>query len=121
SILFGVPELACVINAFAIVTSEDSDTSKRLAVCLELAEGAIAPGAVETTVLREKIFTRLAEVNQDFRESIRMVPAGLEPTIEFHEKDRGPFAANDIRVKRRYIQHRLGTGGAAADAVGKDV
>jgi phenylacetate-CoA ligase len=106
SILYGTPELARIINAFALVTSEDADTSKRLAVCLELAAGESAPGADDTVTLQNRIFARLAEVNQDFRESIRMVPAGLQPTIEFHEKSRGPFAANDIRVKCRYIQQR---------------
>lgn len=35
-----------------------------------------------------------------------MVPAGFEPTIEFHAKGQGPFANNDIRVKCRYIQKR---------------
>ncbi len=108
-ILFGTPELACIINAFALVTSEDPDTSKRLAVCLELAAGARAPNVAETAALRETIFARLAEVNQDFRESIRMVPSGHQPTIEFHEKAQGPFAANDIRVKCRYIQQRPGS------------
>ena len=105
AILFGIPELACIINAFALVTSEDADSSKRLAVCLELAEKANAPCASKTTAFRDEIFTQLANVNQDFRESIRMVPPGYEPTIEFHPKNHGPFAANDIRVKCRYIQH----------------
>ncbi|MCE9591254.1 MAG: CoF synthetase [Planctomycetes bacterium] len=105
-ILYGTPDLARIINAFALVTSEGPDTSKRLAVCLELAAEACAPGAEETDALRDKVFARLAEVNQDFRESIRMVPAGHHPTIEFHEKAKGPFAANDIRVKCRYIQQQ---------------
>jgi phenylacetate-CoA ligase len=105
-VLFGIPKLAGIINAFALVTSESEDASKRLAVCLELAEGSIAPGPGEMSALRDQIFTRLTEVNQDFRESIRMVPAGLEPSIEFHKKVGGPFALNDIRVKCRYIQQR---------------
>lgn len=117
-ILYGTPELARIINAFALVTSEGADTSKRLAVCLELAAGACAPGAEETAALRERIFARLVEVNQDFRESIRMVPAGHEPTIEFHEKAAGPFAANDIRIKCRYIQQQQGPSEGAPHPVG---
>jgi len=116
-ILYSLPELARLIDAFALVTSEGADTSKRLAICLELAAGANAPDAAETSAMRDRIFARLAEGNQDFRESIRMVPAGLQPTIEFHEKARGPFAANDIRVKCRYIQHRHEPGEAPTRVV----
>jgi phenylacetate-CoA ligase len=105
-ILFGIPELARRINAFALVTSEDSAGNKRLAICLELATGMSAPDEVESLALSKAIYSRLAEVNQDFRESIRMVSAGLEPTIEFHAKAGGPFTANDIRVKCRYVQER---------------
>lgn len=103
-ILYGIPELAAIINAFALVTSEAADTSKRLTICLELATGASAPDAGKTFSLRDGIFGRLTEINQDFRESIRMVPAEHQPSIEFYKKAEGPFAANDIRVKCRYIQ-----------------
>lgn len=106
SICYGIPELAQRINAFALVTSEDASNNKHLAVCLELAEGKSAPSDEENRALRDLIYRRLTEVNQDFRESIRMVPAGYEPTIEFHAKAQGPFANNDIRVKCRYIQKR---------------
>lgn len=106
SLLYGMDDVAKNINAFAIVTSEDAGNNKHLAICLELAEGKSAPQGDAATALRDRIFQRLTEVNQDFRESIRMVPAGYEPTIEFHNKAQGPFAKNDIRVKCRYIQQR---------------
>jgi phenylacetate-CoA ligase len=106
SICYGIPELARRINAFAIATKEDTSNNKHLAICLELAENVPAPDAEETAALRDQIFRRLTEVNQDFRESIRMVPAGYEPTIEFYGKGQGEFAKNDIRVKCRYIHQR---------------
>jgi phenylacetate-CoA ligase len=107
ALLYGMPELAPIINAFALVTSEDANNNKHLSVCLELAEGAHAPtGDAELAALRDEVFNRLAQSNQDFRESRRMVPAGYEPQIEFHPKASGPFANNDIRVKCRYIQER---------------
>jgi phenylacetate-CoA ligase len=105
AILYEMVELASIINAFALVTSENADRNKRLAVCIELADSATLPAEERLGELRERIFLRLTEVNQDFRESIRMVPPGLEPCIEFHSKAAGPFAANDIRVKFRYVQH----------------
>lgn len=104
SIIYGMPDLAARINAFAIVTQEDAGNNKRLFLCLELAEGGQAPA--DAAELTARIFDRLAVVNQDYRESRRMVPSGYEPVLEFHAKQQGPFAANDIRVKCRYIQQR---------------
>jgi phenylacetate-CoA ligase len=49
------------------------------------------------------LFDAMAEVNQDFRESRRMVPSGKDPSIEFHEHGTGPFAGADIRIKREYL------------------
>src|SRR5262249_12095127 len=107
SLLYGMPKIAPIINAFALVTSEDADNNKHLTVCLELAEGAQAPTTrAELAALRKDLFDRLAESNQDFRKSLSIVPAGLEPKIEFHAKATGPFANNDIRVKCRYIQEK---------------
>ncbi len=105
-ICYSTPQIASFVDCFCIVTSEDASNNKRLAICLELAQGKSAPSEEEHRVLRDLIYRRLTEVNQDFRESIRMVPAGFEPTIEFHAKGQGPFANNDIRVKCRYIQKR---------------
>lgn len=105
-ICYGTPQIASFVDCFCIVTSEDANNNKHLAICLELARGKEAPPAEEHNALRDLVYRRLAEVNQDFRESIRMVPAGYEPTIEFHAKGQGPFANNDIRVKCRYIQKR---------------
>jgi phenylacetate-CoA ligase len=104
AILYGMAELASIINAFALVTSESADGNKRLTVCVELADGATFSDSGLLATLRERVFHRLTEVNQDFRESIRMVPAGWEPCLEFHAKATGPFASNDIRVKFRYVQ-----------------
>ena len=105
-ICYSTPQIASFVDCFCIVTSEDADNNKHLAICLELARGKEAPPAEEHQALCDLVYRRLAEVNQDFRESIRMVPAGYEPTIEFHAKGQGPFANNDIRVKCRYIQKR---------------
>jgi len=105
-ICYSTPQIASFVDCFCIVTSEDASNNKRLAICLELAQGKSAPSEEEHRALRDLIYQRLAQVNQDFRESIRMVPAGFEPTIEFHAKGQGPFANNDIRVKCRYIQKR---------------
>lgn len=102
-VLFSLPGLAERAQSFALLVSEDEKADKSLHLAVELRAG-VAEETVDAAAARERIFGRLREVNQDFRESIRMVPAGLEPTVAFHASGTGPFASHDIRLKRRYIQ-----------------
>jgi hypothetical protein len=53
--------------------------------------------------LREQVLAALGEVNQDFRESIRMVPADNRPTLKLWPFGQGPLSNQDIRIKKRYI------------------
>lgn len=101
--VFSIPELAALVDSFALLVHEDENVDKRLTIALELAAGKSAPS--NAAPLRESFLTRLKEVNQDYREAARFIPAGGEPTLEFHEPGTGPFAANDVRLKKRYIQH----------------
>ena len=68
---------------------------------LELNEGARPPADVER--LRDQVVERLAEVNQDFREAARFMPAAARPALELHAPGAGPFAGHDVRLKRRYV------------------
>ena len=53
-----------------------------------------------------KIFEKLKEVNQDYREIAGIVPKASTPLVELYEYGKGPFAINDIRLKQNYIQKR---------------
>lgn len=99
--VLSVPALAERVESFALVVFEDRDANKRLTFALELREGTEAP-AVDG--VRSAILERLAAINQDYREASRFIPAGLEPGLEFHPHSTGPFAGQDPRLKRRYIQ-----------------
>ena len=55
---------------------------------------------------QRKLIEKLAEVNQDYRESAKMIPKGGEPKLELYNFEQGPFAVNDIRLKKHYIQTR---------------
>ena len=96
-----MPELAGLVQAFALVLTADENAEKRLAIALELNEGAPPPADVEG--LRECVVERLAEVNQDFREAVSFIPAAARPTLELHPAGAGPFAGHDVRLKRRYV------------------
>jgi phenylacetate-CoA ligase len=101
-VIFRLPELASHISSFTIVTYEDEEVNKKLILCLELLEGK-NPEEYHSPTLGKKIFDELKNVNQDFRESSRMIPSGKEPVIEIHQTGNGPFANTDIRIKLKYI------------------
>ena len=101
-VVFSLPELAALVDSFALLVHEDEEVNKRLTIALELAEGKEPP--VDVPTLRAQFLSRLKEVNQDFREASRFIPPGGEPELAFHAARSGPFAANDIRLKKRYIQ-----------------
>jgi phenylacetate-CoA ligase len=101
-VVYSLPELAERVTSFALLLGEDAEANKRLALAFELVAGAEPPADADG--IGERVLARLAEVNQDFREAARFVPAGFEPTIEFHRADEGPFAGYDVRLKRTYIR-----------------
>jgi phenylacetate-CoA ligase len=99
--LFRSPDLAAGIDAFQLRTYEDEAGDKRLTLSLEMTRAAD-----EGTVRRSsgRLWDTLAEVNQDFRESRRMVPVGKPPMLELFASGAGPFGDADIRIKRNYVR-----------------
>ena len=94
------PHLGTVAN-FALHPYEDANANKRLELWLEMDAGAAMPAdrdAVTDDLLRE-----LAAVNQDFRESVKMIPAELRPTVVLYNHGESPMSGQDIRIKRRYV------------------
>jgi phenylacetate-CoA ligase len=102
--LFSVPALAPLVSSFALVTWEDDALNPRLTLAVELSAGVELPAEIEP--LRAALLEHLAAVNQDYREIRRIVPHGLEPSLELCAHGTGPFAGADVRLKRRYIQSR---------------
>jgi phenylacetate-CoA ligase len=89
------------VAQFALHPFEDSDANKRLELWLEMERGVAPPAdrdSATADVLRE-----LTVVNQDFRESVRMIQPALRPTVVFHEFGASPMSGQDVRLKRRYI------------------
>jgi phenylacetate-CoA ligase len=100
NVILRVPELGARIENYALHPFEDAAANKRLELWLELAPSATleASQPLETAVLEE-----LGRINQDFRESIRMVPEGCRPTLKLFPFGQSPISGQDIRIKRRYI------------------
>lgn len=86
---------------FALHPYEDAEANKRLELWVEMNDGVAVPvdrDAATTDLLRE-----LAAVNQDFRESVKMIRPALRPTVVFHRFGESPMSGQDTRIKRRYI------------------
>ena len=103
-VVFAMPELAVRVNSFALIVSEDEDANKLLTIALELCERQQFPNGREE--LRHELIERLKAGNQDFREAARFMPAAAIPRLELHHYGQGPFARNDIRLKKHYVQTR---------------
>jgi phenylacetate-CoA ligase len=104
-VIFAMPELAARVNSFALVVEEDERADKRLTIALELCEGT-DPSADGYEPLRHEVIERLKAGNQDFREAARFMPPKALPRLELHPYGQGPFARNDIRLKKHYVQTR---------------
>lgn len=101
NVVLRVPALGKNVANFALHPYEDERANKRLEFWFELEAGIAAPA--DLGPLAEGVIAELTLVNQDFRESIRMVPPALRPAVKLFPFGEGPLAGQDIRVKKRYI------------------
>ncbi len=101
-VLFRIPALARSVDAFQLRAVESSEGDKQLVLALEV----IAPDQIPEgpTYWAGPVFDMLASVNQDFRESRRMMPPDRQPNLEFHSAGTGPFLGADRRIKRDYVR-----------------
>jgi phenylacetate-CoA ligase len=101
NVILSVPELGARVENYALHPYEDAAADKRLEIWLELAAGVAAPA--DPRALEQAVLEQLTRVNQDFRESVRMIPADRRPTLKLFPFGGSPLSGQDIRIKRRYI------------------
>lgn len=103
-VIFETEELATTFSSFRLITTFDDRQNKHLTVAIEMADGVSVPDATQQAALYEKIFAKLATVNQDYREASRIAAlSAVVPVLEFHKFREGPFVNSDIRVKLKYV------------------
>src|SRR5262250_940700 len=78
-VILRVPELAAKVANFALHPFEDADANKRLELWLELEEAVTIPA--NSAGMDADVWRELASVNQDFRESINMIPGERRPKL----------------------------------------
>jgi len=94
-------ELSGAIGSFCMEMRESGDLAKTLLIHLERRAGR--PGAQCDAAAPETMYTRLCEVNQDFREVSRLFgPEQIE--VRLHDHETGPFQGADRRIKRQYVR-----------------
>jgi phenylacetate-CoA ligase len=100
-VILRVASLTSNVANFALHPFEDADANKRLELWLEFEQGVAIPE--NTDDLNAAVWRELAAVNQDFRESIKMIPSGRSPTLKLFPFGQSPMSGQDIRVKKQYI------------------
>jgi len=100
NVILRVPELGARVANYALHPFEDASADKRLELWLELADGVRLDA---TPQLTQAVLDELSRINQDFRESARMIPDGRRPTLKLFPFGQSPISGQDIRIKRRYI------------------
>jgi phenylacetate-CoA ligase len=100
--LFRLPVLARHVDAFQLNTFEDAEGDKRFAIRLEVSPELLAG---DTASWSGRLLHTLGSINQDFRASRAMAPAGKEAAVEFHLRGTGPFEGTDRRIKLEYVRH----------------
>jgi phenylacetate-CoA ligase len=104
-LILKIPALVTSVHSFTMLTYEDRSVNKNLELCFELNDAAALPAIQrDSAELKKQIIHTLKLSNQDFRESMNVVPNEDKLQIHFYEPDGGPFQGNDHRIKRKYIQ-----------------
>ncbi len=100
NVILRVPQLGARVENYALHPFEDAAADKRLELWFELSQGATLESSAELTLA---VLEELGRVNQDFRESVRMIPERCRPTLKLFPFGQSPISGQDIRIKRRYI------------------
>lgn len=101
-VIFKIPELAPYISSFVVLTYEDKGLNQQLSICLELITGK-NNSEFNEDYFNDKFFIELEKLNQDFRESLRMVSKENKPRIEFYNQKTGLFKDKNINTKQNYF------------------
>lgn len=101
-ILFGLDDLAPVLNTFRLISYEDERHNKRMEVAVELRDQATYAAPVDD--LANRVFEKLAALNGDFLNAWkRTATAENMPALTMHAYNTGPFEGGQQRLKNTYV------------------
>lgn len=99
-VLYNLSDLAQIVNSFYVTTDDDYNGNKQLIISLEIQHNK-SSSEINLVKLQIDFFETLAKINQDFRESKKMV-SDNNTIVRIYEFGHGPFTNNDIRIKSKY-------------------
>jgi phenylacetate-CoA ligase len=90
------------LGAFCLEIVDTGEAEQRPCVHVEVLDGVVEDAELAAR-LHERVVNRLVAANLDFRTSLAEDKRAAEIQIRLHRVGTGPFAANQGRIKRRYI------------------
>lgn len=105
-VLYGVEALAPVLNTFRLRSYEDERKDQRMAIDIELIEGAT--NDLDAVEIRDEVLDRLADLNRDFHNAYRNTATEeMWPDVTVHAFGTGPFQGGQRKLKHAYVETDL--------------
>jgi phenylacetate-CoA ligase len=101
-VVYAQPELVQGFASFMLKVAETAGHAVHPRLCIEWHVGE--PPVLPLAELAERIRNGLAQINADFRQSMREDPEALRLEVEVFAQGTGPFAGNGRRIKNRYLE-----------------
>lgn len=106
-ILYGIEEVAPVMQSFRLISYEDKKHNKRMVVAIELNKDEKA-SKLKASKIADKLFPKLADVNRDFYNAMyKTATKDQWPEISINEYGTGPFEGGDRKLKKEYVTTKL--------------
>jgi phenylacetate-CoA ligase len=101
-VLYGLDELAPILNTFRLLSFEDERHNKRMEIVAELIRSAEVPA--DADAIATKAFDKLAAMNGDFFNAMnRTATPDNMPRFTIYRFETGPFAGGQRKLKNEYV------------------
>lgn len=91
-----------LFTALVIAFFADETLNKQLEIIIALNSSSTLQN-FNLKIQEDLFFKNLVSQTQDFKEALRMQPAGIKPILKIEENGKGVFAVTDIRIKLKYV------------------
>jgi phenylacetate-CoA ligase len=101
-VLYGLEDLAPILNTFRLLSFEDERHNKRMEIVAELTLGATLPA--NAGEIGGRAFAKLAQMNGDFYNAMnRTATPDNMPRFTLYPFETGPFAGGQRKLKNEYV------------------
>jgi phenylacetate-CoA ligase len=105
-ILYGLDNLAPILNTFKLLSYEDDRNNKRMEIAAELVKDAKPPS--DKATLADSVFKKLGAMNGDFYNAMfRTATPDNLPELNLYAFETGPFVGGQRKLKNEYVASSL--------------